>query len=239
MVAKTYQNYPQLGEPYIVNKRMYVDVKTPKGAVKTVRWYTEKEYERMYAAAPIKETSTGVLGSQKDALGFQKGYITIFKGNVDLHQDWFETSNARYCRLWGWYIVSTESVPADLPTGLSAVSLHWEQVGQDNGNLKSDAAVQEAVQSLIYSDHPSQYQGSIGDRLDLNLSIIHATKKETQYGISTTHIMVDDNNNVYCWATTAKSWSVGEEHHIRGTVKEHCIFKNMKTTILTRCVEVK
>ena len=239
MVAKTYQNYPQLGEPYLVNKRMYVDVKTPKGDVKTVRWYTEKEYNKMYAASPVNVATNETKGTQKDALGFQKGYITIFKGNVDLNQDWFETSIARYCRHWGWYIVSTESVPTDLPSGVAAVHLSWEDVGLPTGNLKPDAQVQEAVNALIYDANPSEYQGAIGERLDLKLTIIHSSKKETQYGLTTTHIMSDAEQNIYLWATTAKSWDVGEEHHIRGTVKEFRMFKNMKTTILTRCTEVK
>jgi hypothetical protein len=51
--------------------------------------------------------------------------------------------------------------------------------------------------------------------------------------------MTDVNENVYVWTTASKSWEEGSEHYIRGTVKEHSVYKNTKQTVLTRCTEVK
>ena len=58
--------------------------------------------------------------------------------------DWFRAI-ARYTRWWGWYIISTEEVPADLPEGITPIQLPWELVGQEDGNLKPEHLVKEAV----------------------------------------------------------------------------------------------
>jgi hypothetical protein len=39
-VAKSYQTYATIGEPYERNKKMYITVESPKGP-KEVRWYTD------------------------------------------------------------------------------------------------------------------------------------------------------------------------------------------------------
>ena len=94
MVAKSYQKMEQVGEPYAKeNGRIYVKVKnTTTGAIKEVRWYNETEYARMY---PGETASDKLNVNQKNILGFQEGYITIFKGNVEANEYWFERSIAR------------------------------------------------------------------------------------------------------------------------------------------------
>ena len=46
MVAKTYQSWKKLSEPFMENKRLYIMVERPKGGEKKVRWYNEAEYAR-------------------------------------------------------------------------------------------------------------------------------------------------------------------------------------------------
>ena len=43
MVAKSYQELPIIGEPYVKNNRMYVLVKTKSNREKEVRWYSDQE----------------------------------------------------------------------------------------------------------------------------------------------------------------------------------------------------
>ena len=83
-------------------------------------------------------------------LGFDNGYITIFKGNIVPHADWFSLSNARYHNTWGWYIVSTEEVPADLPKGIEPIILSWEDVSE-NGVLRSQSDIKKIVTKLKFS----------------------------------------------------------------------------------------
>ena len=237
MVAKSFQSMTQIGEPYQSAGKMYVQVKNEKtGKTRQVRWYTEQEYAKMYGE-PV-EAKPQRLRSQKDVLGFENGYITIFKGDTYSHLEWFQQSIARYTRWWGWYIISTEAIPVDLPVGIEPIRLDWELVG-DGDVLKPEHIVQQAVESLIYDASDSVYQGSVGERLELNLTVVAAHKGENAYGTYTVHHMEDADGNRYLWNTGSKSWEVGDKRHLKGTVKEHKIIKNVQTTILTRCTLVK
>lgn len=237
MVAKSYQKLKQMGDPFLENGRLYVNVQTISGTIRKVRWYTEAEYAKMYGEKVDKPASE--FKCQKQILGFEKGYITIFKGDTYANLEWFQRSIARYCKWWGWYIVSTEAIPFDLPCGLEPVELRWELVGEEEGMLKPDAMVKAAVDSLLYERGNSEFQGMQNERLTLDVIITEVHKGENQYGPYTVHYMEDANGNVFMWKTGSKSWEVGESKRIRGTVKEHKVYKNVNTTILTRCMEVK
>lgn len=239
MVAKSFQNFTQICDPYEKNGKMYVDVINPStGSKRSVRWYSDYEYAKLYPEDAAKRAANKP-SSQKEALGFQKGYITIFKGDTYPHLEWFqEKKECRYCTFWGWYVVSTEEVPADVPSEIIPVQLNWEDVGQGNGALKSETAVKNAVDALIYDPSPSQWIGSMGERLELTLTVTRAIELETGYG-GTMHIMEDEEGNVFVWSTNARSWPEGSEHKIKGTVKDHSTYRNTRQTILTRCTEVK
>lgn len=161
MVAKSYQNMAQIGEPYLKKGRMYVRVQ--QGTVqREVRWYTEEEYAKMYGIKIAKPVTP-----QKKILGFENGYITIFKGDTYANLEWFQRSIARYHKIWGWYVVSTEAVPFDLPVGLTPVTLDWDAVGSPDGVLYDDESVRKVVDDLLYEKSNSKFQGSINERLDL------------------------------------------------------------------------
>lgn len=239
-VAKSYQSLKIVGDVFVSSGRQYVNVKTKSGALKTVRWYSDAEYRKMYPEAPaVNRSADPYYKSQKEVLGFTKGYITIFKGDTYAEIDWFRASIARYARWWGWYIISTEEVPADLPAGIEAIRLPWESVGQDSGELKPESLIKEAVEALIYDSSDSEYQGALGERLDLYLTVERTIELDGNYGRSTMHLMRDDCGNLYVWTTASKSWAAGSEHHVRGTVKDHRTYRNEKQTVLTRCTEVK
>ena len=238
-VAKSYQELEIVGDVFVSSGRQYVNVKLKSGKLKTVRWYSDAEYRKMYPEAVAVDRSVDpYYKPQKEVLGFTKGYITIFKGDTYSEIDWFRASIARYTRWWGWYIISTEEVPADLPAGIEAIRLPWESVGQDSGELKPENLVKEAVEALIYDGSDSEYQGALGERLDLYLTVERTIELDGNYGRSTMHLMRDDCGNLYVWTTASKSWAVGSEHHIRGTVKDHRTYRNEKQTVLTRCTEV-
>lgn len=238
-VAKSYQSLEIVGDVFVSSGRQYVNVKMKSGALKTVRWYSDAEYRKMYPEAPAVDRSADpYYKPQKEVLGFTKGYITIFKGDTYSEIEWFRASIARYARWWGWYIISTEEVPADLPEGIEPVQLPWELVGQEDGKLKPEHLVKEAVESIIYDSSDSEYQGTLGERLDLYLTVERTIELDGNYGRSTMHLMRDDCGNLYVWTTASKSWVVGSEHHIRGTVKDHRTYRNEKQTVLTRCIEV-
>lgn len=246
-VAKSYQDWKRECEPFEANGKMYITVRKPTGATKNVRAYTEKEYLKMYPAeAPSMQNGVSEPRTNgpivKDVLGFQDGYIWIFKGDLENAEYWFEkTPEARYSVKFGWYIVSTESIPFDIPSCIESIKLPWEKVGNADGTLLPKGIVEAAVNELRYGGHPSQYQGHIGDRMELKLWVSRIIDLgETQYGTKQLYLFQDENSNEYTWNTgVKKNWLVGDEVHAKATVKAHDTYQGIRQTVLTRLMEVK
>ena len=148
-VAKTYIKWEKIGEIYLNNNKQYVKAKNPNtGIIKEIRVYTDKEYARLYPANSITQDNN--KKPQKDVLGFTKGYITIFKYIPSKYETWFEKSSARYCRLWGWYFISEENLPIDLPKEIEPIKCNWELVGNKDGKLKSEEEINKVLRGLKY-----------------------------------------------------------------------------------------
>lgn len=235
MVAKSYQSLEQIGEPYTSNNKQYVKVRTTTGATKVVRWYTEAEYRKMYPNETISATPSY---DQKTALGFSKGYITIFKGNTYEDREWFKNSSARYTRFWGWYFVSEEKIPKDLPEDVSPILLKWEDVSVNNVLLPEDQ-LKKIVEGFLFDPSSSQYIGNIGERLSLKLRVDKIVESNTNYGVSNIHTMHDEHDNIFVWATTARKLNIGSWYTMTGGIKEHKMYQNSKQTWLTRCLSIK
>ena len=235
MVAKSYQSLEQIGEPFVSKGRQYIKVRTKSGAEKTVRWYNETEYLRMYPEDKESLEPTKRIKTEKEVLGFSKGFITIFKGNTYEDKEYFKESKARYARFWGWYFTSEDIIPDDIPEDVEPIKLPWELVGNEDGTLKFESEVTAAVESLVYEPDISEYQGEVGDRIDVILTVERAITLDGFYGPSTMHVFRDYDGNCYVWTTAARSWEVDSEHHIAGTIKEHKLYKGVKQTILSRC----
>lgn len=247
MVAKSYQKMKQLGMPYKEKGRTYVRVVSDKGVEKVVRWYTDAEYAKMYPEDKKDKTKDPYYKPQKYTLGFDKGYITIFRGyKEELHEEWFKQSICRYARWWGWYVISTQEVPLDLPTGVEPVKLFWDPMGNEEEWLKDEITVKSHVRkTLMDSMKPAEremvstYQGEVGERLELIVKIIGRQEQENKrfHKITYTYEMQDVKGNYYKWVTQVQDWAVGTSHHIRGTVKEFDEVNGEEATVLTRCVE--
>ena len=232
LVAKSYQDLEIVRDTYIENGKRYCDVRTKDGKIKRVKSYTTAEYNRYYP--PVKVIKPG---NYKHILGFDNGYITLFKGNTYENLEWFERSNARFHTTFKWYVVSTEEVPADVPEGITPVQLPWELVGNDDGTLKDNAIINKVVENLIYDEGNSRYQGEVGDKIERDVKVIKNIEAEN-YGINHIMTFIDANENLYCWSTAAKNWEVGKELTIKGTIKSLGTYQKQKITYLTRCSEV-
>lgn len=243
MVAKSYQALEQIGEPYAVGDKMYVLVKAKSGN-KQVRWYSVAEYNKMYPGEKVEDTSkksSKYWRSQKDVLGFENGYITIFKGDTYPHADYFRLKRPlfNYTRWFGWSLPSTAELPDDIPDGLTPVRLDWALVGKDEENVKDEKEIAAAIESLIYDEGTSEWQGIVGERIDRTLTVTKAVQVENNFGINIFHVFVDVDGNEYAWSTNAKNLAEGKTYQIRGTIKDLTTYKGNKQTILTRCKVVE
>lgn len=233
-VAKSYQKLQICGEPYEKNKKQYIIVQCDNGHRKEVRFYTDSEYARMYPdTAPVRK----VIKPLKEVLGFKEGYITIFKGNTYALLEWFQQSTARYHKIFGWYFVSEEELPDPIPAGLEPVQLLWENVALvEEDCLKSESLVRAEVDKLLYEPSKSTHIGAVGDRLDLVLTVTKIIELDNGfYGPKSMYIFEDKDKNIFVWSTTPRDLTLGSSYAVRGTIREHTIYKGAPQTILTRC----
>lgn len=237
MVAKSYQNLKQIGEPFTESGRQYVYVEK-NGDQKKVRWYTDKEYQKMY---PDTEPAMQKIRPTKEVLGFANGYIMLVKGEdgffTGTFNEWlrFETE-ATFRTCWGWAFESGSKIPDTFPEGLSLIKLTWEQVADvEKDELKPSGELKQIIDSLLYPTSVSEYQGEIGERITRLLTVKKAIQNDGYYGMSTFHIFEDEEGNQYTWTTSAKNLPEGDTYYVKGTIKQLSLYKGQKQTILTRC----
>ncbi len=234
LVAKSYEGLEQLTEPYSLNGKMYVKVRTKSGQPKQVRAYSEKEYAKFYPEVKIIQPAR----SQREILGFgEAGYIWVFKGDTYENLGWFKHAPTRFARDLGWYLPSNIEMPDPLPAGITPIKLMWDSVvsAENPVRLRPENEVKAIVDSLIYDPGTSEYVGNIGDRLDLVLTCTKAITLDSAYGISYMNIFNDDDGNIFVWTTATKQLNENTEYAVRGTVKDHRTYRNQAQTILTRC----
>ena len=192
MVAKSYQQYPTVGEPFTRNGRTYVTIDM-NGFHKSVRWYTEWEYKRMYP----NDVQAVQRRPLKEVLGFNEGYITIFKGDTYNVRGWLKDNGARYHNLFGWYIISTMGVPDEFPEGIEPLQLKYEDVFTDEDHLKPDEQVKRVIDRMTYEPDGSEYVGTVGERIEVTIKVERVITLNGYYGPSWMHIMRDEDGNVY------------------------------------------
>ena len=177
--------------------------------------------------------------SAKEKLGFVGDYITILKGQTYPFKEWLKERGSKYNPRWGWYFATNVEVPTDLPADIFPVQLFWNQISANGTDLNNDDAISEVIDNLLYDPTPSEYQGEIGERLELEVHIDKVIPLDGFYGKSSMHIMSDENENVYVWTTASRTLKEDSFLNIRGTVKDHRTYHNCKQTILTRCKVVE
>ena len=170
----------------------------------------------------------------KEVLGFSKGYITIFKGDIEPVEDYFRLSNARYHKLWGWYVVSEETLP-EIPAGVAPVKLLWEDISTSDETLKNECEIKNALSKLLYEPSDRKHFGSIGQRYEFVATVKNVIPIEDNYGKKFFHIFETEEKEILTWNTTAKNLPIGATYLMRGTVQDHYIYKGEPQTSLTRC----
>lgn len=235
MVAKSYQKMEIVSDIYTVSGRKYVRVRDNKGAEKQVRWYSDVEYARMYGT-PVDHSNDPFYKTQEQLFGFDKtGFITIFKGDTYSAKETLKAlDGARYTRDWGWGVPGDVEIPEI--AGVEPLHLEWKLVGNEDGSLKSDEAIETVVNSLVLEPSASQYQGEIGERLRQRLlKVTRVVTSDGYFGRTYIHTFEDEDANVYVWMTSSKCLEENAVYWVDGTVKDHKMYKNVPQTILSRC----
>ena len=198
-------------------------------------------------AGSISTDSNSILGfgSVNDEYKIQFGHIVTGYGIEGTWRLFYADSNNVYLirdsigssalNSFSWFGTSTIST---LGENLNKKYTSWEL--KTNGtDLNNDDAISEVIDNLLYDPTPSEYQGEIGERLELEVHIDKVIPLDGFYGKSSMHIMSDENENVYVWTTASRTLKEDSFLNIRGTVKDHRTYHNCKQTILTRCKVVE
>ena len=236
-VAKTYSKLELSGEPFQENGRMYINVIAPKG-IKKVRWYTDAEYRRMYP----EEKNDIMDFNARHAFGFDElGYITIYRGDESLIENFVESHRESFWRnlTFNYYTPSSLPVP-ELPNGIEAIQLKWEEVQDHDDRMKPHEEVAAYIANH-YSRNTlniSSFQGKENDWLEKEVSLTKNTKREDHFGEKHTHTMCDTEGNIYIWETGAKDFEVGMVVKLKMKVKAHKEIDGEKCTIVWYCKEI-
>ena len=86
----------------------------------------------------------------------------------------------------------------------------------------------------------THHVGVVGERVDFDLTLRKAIPLEGEYGLSTICIFEDASGNTVKWkASGSGPCDPGEHICLKGTIKEHALYKGVPQTIITRCKEIK
>lgn len=240
-VAKSYEKYEIVGDPYEHDKRLYVQIKYPccrKSScskcggqgyyLKEVRWYDDGK-------SLIAASFDG-----RAAFGFgEEGYITLLKGSQKVLETFFQEvapRQARYNLLFFWYIPSHLPIPSNLPQGIEPIRLDWEEISVNN-KIGDYDQIKEYVGDIISTNGVSKYVGEVGDKIENRFTVVETIVNKGYYGDTNTYILEDSNSNRYAWKTSARKLYDGESYYLKGTIKEHTKIEGIEHTILTRCRE--
>lgn len=107
------------------------------------------------------------------------------------------------------------------------------------------------LEEVINKDKPkepvkvSEYIGNVGDKIEMTVTLDHVAYwlnkfREWEHNYTYLYSFKDDNGNVLVWQTSkGLALDDGAKVTIKGTIKEHNEYKEVKQTVLTRCKIVK
>lgn len=177
-----------------------------------------KEFEETMAKAP----QLRVKWLAKN--GFTSEGIThVFVGDTFSQKDRIKELGGVYCPEIGWHAMYK-------PEGFETVETSVDTV------CTIDSAGLYEYQKVDFSKPApeSHYIGSVGQKVDLELTLIRVFWVDTQFGSLGVHKFADADGNIVIWKTSCNTGDFNTGW-ISGTVKEHSEYNGVKQTVLTRC----
>lgn len=118
---------------------------------------------------------------------------------------------------------------------------------------KSVAGHLAAISKLVYGRSPakeavvkpvSDHVGKVGDKLTMTVKYVNKVAFESVYGVTYIRMFEDLNGNMFTWKTGTSFYmkdvqlNPGMTLQIKGTVKAHTVYKEVKQTELLRVVAI-
>ena len=217
---------------------------------KVVRLYTEKEYNsaqkakerrRVKAAeateARAKARKAKAFTTWLERNGFDtEGNTFLIYGNTYPIKDELKAQGYKFSKELKWHGPAAVEVPEDCFVD----RVHWSSIfiwGEDTCNMTFTEEGYKFLEDLFTSHCLGEYLGEVGERLR-NLTVVFegASSFDGYYG-ETNIYRFNCNGAQLSWFTqTEKDLREGAEYILTGTVKEHKVYGNVKTTYLSRCI---
>ena len=93
---------------------------------------------------------------------------------------------------------------------------------------------EEAERVARYESH--KYVGKVGDKMELQATYLYCGWYDTMYGTTYVYTFEDADSNRFVWKTsTSLGISEGTKVNLKGTLKEHSEYNEIRQNVLTRC----
>jgi hypothetical protein len=107
----------------------------------------------------------------------------------------------------------------------AGVNMYWKSV--------SEAAAK------VVTNKVNEYIGEVGERIVFNgLRIVREYVSEGNYGSTFITTMEDPEGRSVVWFASKRVGDIGEVVNLKGTIREHKEFKDVKQTVITRATKV-
>lgn len=132
----------------------------------------------------------------------------------------------------------------NLKTACSLEDSHYRRFGLLVSlfpTFNRELEIQAKKEAQVKADSKSEHQGQVGSRMVVEVESVKCVTSWDScfdgYHTTTTYIwkIMDKNGNVYTWKSSNWLDEQNPPKVIKGTVKEHKVFRDVKQTELTRC----
>lgn len=181
--------------------------------------------------------------------GFSSDGITwIFLGDTFSIKEELKAQGAKFDYRLGWH--ADHSIPEFSSVALTVSQLCKKKEMEIDGE-KRDGSWEfirnDEIEMLIReanrnnSNEPeSQHVGNVGEKIEITATFTAEHSFETHFNYHTItnyiYTFTDESGNVFIWKTTAIIWEkTGTKIKLKGTIKAHGEFRNIKQTELMRC----
>lgn len=136
----------------------------------------------------------------------------------------------------------------NLPMNVSCFQSNLRQIA-DNGFVSINnfgyacyAVVEyfkELAKKAELENNSSEYFGNVGDKVQIEISLVSKRDVQTSFGYSCYHTFKDTEGHTFVWGTSSRpAMRIGDTYKVKATIKEHSEFKGVKQTYLVRVKEI-
>lgn len=212
-------------------------VYTPEHAAKLEARRQKREEKRL---AERREKAKETNKQKMEDLGFHKGTIHMVLGDIFSLRKELKEAGAKHISGVGYYFT-------DKPDKYPTAELNVEELVAytDYGAVYvcSPEFTKDYIKSVrLANEYQSQYVGKIGDKLELDLTVMVSIELEGMYGYTYINKMQDEKGNIFMWKTQKNLEAYADDDKkikLKGTVKDHTEYREEKQTVLTRCKVVE